>query len=59
MSFCTKNGDFLNTYLHVLEGRLISRNDEIKSKATFETRMIALYDERDILTIILKLYGEK
>ena len=49
----------MNDYLHVLEGILISRNDEIKSKAIFERRMIALYDERDILTIILKLYGEK
>ena len=53
-----KNGGFLNTSLHVLEGVLISRKDEIKSKAIFERRVIPLYDERDILTIIWKFYGE-
>ena len=54
-----KNGGFLNIYLYVLEGTLRSRNNEIKSKAIFERRMIALHDDTDILIIIWKLYGEK
>ena len=58
VSFCMKNGGFLNTSLHVLEGVLISRKDEIKSKAIFERRVTPLHDERDILTIIWKFYGE-
>ena len=52
-------GGFLNNYLHVLEGILISRNDEIKGKAIFERRMIAIDDERDISSIIWKFYSEK
>ena len=59
VSFCTKNGGFLNNYLLVLEDIFITRNDEVKSKAIFERGMIALHDGTDILAIIWKFYGEK
>ena len=45
-----KNRGFLNSYLHVLCCRLITRHNQMKSKPDLERRMIALIDERDLIT---------